>query len=82
MPEVVVGAYGAVMAATLPQAPSECCDPCIGSSTVSLSIGIGTLTGVSNPNEVVTGIVGQVYTQVVGAEVTVWTNTNGGTAWV
>ena len=29
------------MAATLPQTPSECCDPCVGSSTVSITGTVG-----------------------------------------
>jgi len=29
------------MAATLPQAPSECCDPCVGSETVSITGTVG-----------------------------------------
>ena len=47
-----------------------------------LGIGVSTLTGTTDPNGVVTGSIGQVYTQVVGVVVTVWVNVDGGTTWV
>lgn len=40
------------------------------------------LTGSANPNGSVTGYIGQIYTQVVGTAVTIWTNVNGATQWV
>lgn len=40
------------------------------------------LTGAADPNGVVTGAIGQIYTQVSGGAVTIWVNTTGGTVWV
>ena len=68
------------MASTLPNA-EDCCDPCALQDSATIITGVGTLTGASNPNGVLTAIIGTVYTQVVGAVVTVWVNTDGATAW-
>ncbi len=46
-----------------------------------LGIGVSTLTGATDPNGVVAGVLGQIYTQVNGG-VTVWVNVDGGTTWV
>lgn len=44
--------------------------------------GTGTLTGAIDPNGAVSGVVGQLYSQVVGTAVTLWTNVDGSTQWV
>ncbi len=44
--------------------------------------GTGTLTGAIDPNGVQTGVIGQIYSQVVGTAVTLWTNVDGATQWV
>lgn len=44
--------------------------------------GLGTLTGATDPNGSVSGTIGQVYSQVVGTAVTLWTNVDGATQWV
>lgn len=43
--------------------------------------GVGNLTGAVDPNGVVTGAKGQIYTQVAGAVTTIWVNIDGGTTW-
>jgi hypothetical protein len=40
------------------------------------------LTGSVDPNGVVTGAQGQIYTQVSGGTAVLWINTTGGTVWV
>lgn len=52
-----------------------------GLSYIGGAGGTGSLTGAVDPNGVVNGVLGQVYTQVVGAAVTIWVNTDGVTAW-
>ena len=43
--------------------------------------GLGNLTGAVDPNGVVTGKQGQIYTQVTGGTSTLWTNMDGATTW-
>lgn len=40
------------------------------------------LTGAADPNGVVTGYIGQLYTQVAGGNAILWTNVDGVTTWV
>jgi hypothetical protein len=45
--------------------------------------GLCTLTGAVDPNGVVTGILGQIYTEIPGdGSATLWINTDGATTWV
>lgn len=46
------------------------------------SLVLPTLTGAVDPNGVVTGSQGQIYTQITGGTATLWINTTGGTVWL
>lgn len=49
---------------------------------VPASVALVTLTGIVDPNGVVTGQQGQIYTQISGGVAKLWINTTGGTVWV
>jgi hypothetical protein len=46
------------------------------------SLILPTLTGSADPNGSVTGVQGQIYTQISGGTATLWINTTGGTVWI
>lgn len=53
-----------------------------GLSYIGGAGGTGTLTGAADPNGSVSGVLGQLYSQVVGSAVTIWTNVDGATTWI